>query len=66
VEARNPPKHDILGQAKKIQIIQIQMFKILAILPENGFFCAPHQIAVSAYLVRDYAVLRYLPFLWRL
>jgi len=36
-----------------------KMFKILAIQPENGFLCAPHQITASAYLVRDDAVLRY-------
>jgi hypothetical protein len=27
---------------------------------------AQHQITAAAYLVRDYAVLRYLPLLWRL
>jgi len=38
VEARNSPKHEILGQAKQIQIIQIKMFKTLAFMPENGVF----------------------------
>jgi hypothetical protein len=41
------------------------MFKTVAFMPENGFLRAPHQITASAYLVRDDAGLRDLPFLWR-